>query len=144
MKTIEVKCYEFDELSDQAKENALSNYQMNAEYDWGDDAINSLKSFFNEIGLTIKDYSIDWLSPSHSEIEWDGKHNGRFVSEDFTGYGSDYSLSRSWNKNRDIRDAVWEFLIYCRDDYEYQISEEVYKELCEINEYYFDENGNLI
>jgi len=29
MKTIEVKCYEFDELSDQAKENALSNYHLN-------------------------------------------------------------------------------------------------------------------
>ena len=144
MKTIEVKCYEFDELSDQAKENALSNYQMNTKYNWGDDAINSLKSFFNEIGLTIKYYSIDWLSPSHSEIEWDGKHNGRFIKEYFTGYDSDYTLSKSWNKNRDIRDAVWEFLIDCRDDYEYQISEKGYKELCDANEYYFDENGNLI
>ena len=144
MKTIEVKCYEFDELSDQAKENALSNYQMNAEYNWGDDAINSLKSFFNEIGLTIKDYSIDWLSPTNYSIEWDGKHNGRFIKEDFTGYSSDYTLSKSWNKNRDIRDAVWEFLIDCRDDYECQLSEEGYKELCDANEYYFDENGNLI
>jgi hypothetical protein len=144
MKTIEVKCYEFDELSDQAKENALSNYQMNTEYNWGDDAINSLKSFFNEIGLTIKDYSIDWLNPSHSEIEWDGKHNGRFIKKYFTGYGYDYTLSKSWNKNRDIGDAVWEFLIDCKDDYEYELSEEGYKELCDANEYYFDENGNLI
>jgi hypothetical protein len=144
MKTIEVKCYEFDELSDQAKENALNKYQMNTRYDWGDDAINSLKSFFNEIGLTIKDYSIDWLSPDYSQIEWDGKHNGRFIKENFTGYSSDYTLSKSWNKNRDIRDAVWEFLIDCKNDYEYQLSEEGYKELCDANEYYFDENGNLI
>jgi hypothetical protein len=144
MKTIEVNIYQFSELSEQAKVRALSNYQSDCEYDWSYDAIQSLKAFMDAVGVKLSGYQIDWLCPSRSKVRYDGTPHSKFIKEELTGVFSDYSLTKTWNKTKSIEFAVSEFLKDCADDYEYQLSEENYAELCESNDYWFDENGNLI
>lgn len=144
MKTIQVNVYQFSELSEQSKVRALSNYQSDCEYDWSYDAIQSLKAFMNAVGVKLTDYQIDWLNPRISKVLYDGTPHSKFIKEELTGVFSDYSLTKTWNKTKSIELAVSEFLKDCADDYEHQLSEENYAELCESNDYWFDENGNLI
>jgi len=144
MKTIQVNVYQFSELSEQAKVRALSNYQSDCEYDWSYDAIQSLEAFMTAVGVKLTDYQIDWLNPRISKVRYDGTPHSKFIKEELTGVFSDYSLTKTWNKTKSIELAVSEFLKDCADDYEYQLSEENYAELCESNDYWFDENGNLI
>ena len=144
MKTIQVNVYQFSELSEQAKVRALSNYQSDCEYDWSYDAIQSLEAFMTAVGVKLTDYQIDWLNPRISKVRYDGTPHSKFIKEELTGVFSDYSLTKTWNKTKSIELAVSEFLKDCADDYEYQLSEENYAELCESNDYWFDENGNPI
>jgi hypothetical protein len=144
MKTIEVNVYQFSELSEQAKVRALSNYQSDCEYDWSYDAIQSLKAFMNAVGVELMDYQIDWLNPRISKVRYDGTPHGKFIKEDLTGVFSDYPLTKNWNYSKNIEYAVDCFLAEICNDYEYQLSEENYAEICESNDYWFDENGNLI
>lgn len=144
MKTIEVTIYQFSELTEQAKVRALMNYQSECEYDWAYDAIQSLKAFMNAVGVDMYNYDIDWLAPNRSKVYYNGTPHSKFIKEELTGVFSDYSLTKTWNKTKSIELSVSQFLKECADDYEHQLSEEGYAELCELNDYWFDENGNLI
>jgi GH25 family lysozyme M1 (1,4-beta-N-acetylmuramidase) len=144
MKTIEISAYQFSELSEQAKVRALANYQSDCEYAWSYEAIQSLKAFMNAVGVELWDYQIDWLCPSQSKVRYDGTPHGKFIKEDLTGVFSDYPLTKNWNYSKNIEYAVDCFLAEMCNDYEYQLSEENYAEICESNDYWFDENGNLI
>jgi len=144
MKTIEVNIYPFSELTEQAKVRALMNYQSDCEYDWSHDAIQSLKAFMNAVGVELDDYQIDWLCPSQSKVRYNGTPHSKFIKEELTGVFSDYSLTKTWNKTKSIELSVSQFLKECADDYEYQLSEKAYAEHCDANDYWFDENGNLI
>jgi len=144
MKTIEVTIYQFSELTEQAKVRALMNYQSDCEYDWSHDAIQSLKAFMNAVGVELWDYQIDWLCPSQSKVRYNGTPHSKFIKEELTGVFSDYSLTKTWNKTKSIELSVSQFLKECADDYEYQLSEKAYAEHCDANDYWFDENGNLI
>ena len=66
MKTIEVKLYEFEELSNEAKENAIEkNRFINVEHDWWDwfyegmaeigIKVNSFDVYYGNIDITIED-----------------------------------------------------------------------------------------
>ena len=58
MRIKETKVYEFDELSEEAKESAINDFRENREYFWGDDNEKTLNAFvehFSFIGL--KDWS---------------------------------------------------------------------------------------
>lgn len=59
MKTIEIKLYSFDELSEDAKENAINNYR-NTDYDnfYADELIDSVKAFLELFNIdTYRSYS---------------------------------------------------------------------------------------
>jgi hypothetical protein len=58
-KTINV--YKFDELSDEAKERALSIYSMECTYAWGNEAMDSLKAFISHFNCELKDWEVDFL-----------------------------------------------------------------------------------
>ena len=144
MKTIEVNAYQFSELSEQSKVRALMNYQSDCEYAWSHEAIQSLKAFMNAVGVELWDYQIDWLCPSQSKVRYDGTPHGRFIKEDLTGVFSDYPLTKNWNYSKNIEYAVDCFLAEICKDYEYQLSEENYAEMCENCDLWFDEDGNQI
>ena len=142
MRTKTINCYTFDELSDEAKDNV--KYTLCAEYVWMHDAIKSLRAFAYEIGIVITDYSIDAGCSAGSYILWEGTPHSRFIPQDLTGYCMDYSLTKTWNNTRDIDECFEELLSDIQKDYEYQWEDEYVIEMCEENEYEFDEQGNLI
>lgn len=149
MKTIEVKLFEFSELSERAKENAINQVRESRwEYDWSGEVLLGLENFLNEIGAYITDYSIDWQYPSRSYVKVDSSNvnfDFEFESDDYslTGYFTDYPLVKTWNKTKDIDDSIYAWLIDCSKDYEYQISDEGIAEFIECNEYEFTEQGNI-
>lgn len=143
MEKIEITLYQFSELSEESKQNALSTYEFDMEYIWGYEALDSIKAFFREIGVTLTNYSIDWLSPSQSYVKYQGTPHTQFIKHDLTGFCFDYSLTTKWNKTRDIEDSVHALLVECMHDYEYLLSEEAYSEHCQANEIYFDQQGNI-
>jgi len=80
MRTIELKVYPFDELSEEAKEKALQNYASDAEYFWGDDAIKSLEEFMKHFNCELSHYSINW-----------GEGYGNSIQISIPGYMKDIS-----------------------------------------------------
>ena len=142
MKTIEITLFSYNELSEKAKEKALLNYQINLEYYGAYEVLDSLKAFFEEIGVRLQNYSIDWYCPNNSWIKYEGKPEGRFIKHNLTGVYFDYPLTITWNKTRDIEQSISALLVECANEYENQLSEETFIEYCEENEIYFDEKGN--
>lgn len=66
MRTIEVKLYQFSELSEKAKEKAVEENASTQEYFWADDQIKSLQKFAEHFGAKLLKYEIDWLNNSYS------------------------------------------------------------------------------
>ena len=70
MKTITINLYSFNELSNEAKEKALQNWNENNSYFWSDDAIKSLKKFAEHFNCEVKNYSIDWNNAAKSDVSF--------------------------------------------------------------------------
>lgn len=142
MRTIEVNVFTYNELSEDAKQNARD--QLVSEYLWQHEAINSLKAFADEIGITIENYTIYWWYPSKSYIGWIGTPSTKYIKEDLTGYCMDYPLTKTFNKTKDVDEAINAWLEDCCNDFDHQQTDEYMIEHCEANGYEFDEQGNLI
>ena len=75
MKTLEIKLYSFDELSDEAKNKAIQNYKK--EYCeeigtfWQEENFNSIKAILNFFDVKIKYFEIDFSSAARSFINWE-------------------------------------------------------------------------
>ena len=145
MRIIETEAYTFDELSDDAKENA--KIELASEYFWENEATNSLYAFTEEIGIKITDYSMDWCAYGCINIEWewiDKIHTNDITVEQFTGYCMDFPLIEEWNDTKDVAKAIGAWVNDCQKDYEYQQTDEFMIEHCEANEYEFTKEGKLI
>lgn len=118
MKTIEVKLYEFNELSINSKKSAIENVKkLTPKNDWKKDAILSLKAFVSALE------------------ENDSVHS-------LTDYCADNILTDTWNKTKSLDKAINDWIKQCAKDYEYQISDEAIAESIVADEYEFTENGN--
>ncbi len=63
MRTITTQAFKFNELSQDAKETAISNKQhelMNDEFGWSEDYFMSVKKGLAHFGFTLENWSIDW------------------------------------------------------------------------------------
>ena len=157
MQTIDI--YSFDELSDKAKETAISNYRSNCfEYAWQDESHESLKAFCGLFGVEVTGYSIGtWV---HSYIETDAK-NGHFrgwnkqkvnaIPEFLTEYCLDCAFieafKREFEKTGDafysFNEAIDAGLKDWVADLEYQESNEYIADFLTANEFQFLENGRI-
>ena len=63
-KSVKIKIYKFNELSDKAKDRA----RHNRIWPWGDDYIKALKQFVLYFGCKLVDYNIDWASKYYSNV----------------------------------------------------------------------------
>lgn len=60
MKTIKIKLYSFDELSEEAKEVARDNYRTNFQsYHWASENTDTLKAFEKIFPIRVKNYAVD-------------------------------------------------------------------------------------
>jgi biotin-(acetyl-CoA carboxylase) ligase len=70
MKTIEIQLFKFDELSDKAKEKALTQYyDWNVNFDWWDSVYYDAKN----VGITINGFDIDRGNYCKIEFRYDEK-----------------------------------------------------------------------
>lgn len=170
MKTIEVKVYQFAELSDKAKDKAISELSdINVNYDWWD----SIYEDAATIGLKITRFDLDRSRHANGEFtlaanevaqnifnehgetcetfktaetfmeEWQPIFNN-YMDENH----EDYESYESEQKMQDIEDEFLKSLcedysIMLQNEYEYLTSEESIIESIEANEYDFTENGEL-
>jgi hypothetical protein len=74
MKTIEVKLYKFEELSEEAKEKAIEKWRNSGTDFHGDEYRDTLKKFEESFPIKVKDWSID---------PWGGSYiNSYFTGDD--------------------------------------------------------------
>jgi hypothetical protein len=173
MKTIEKTVYRFSELSDDAKDNAIYDAQVNMGYSWGDDALESIKALAEVFGGKVKDYGIDFFNstPSYMTFEMPemtlkeikeilntlGTYNKKIGRGNgdckLTGYTADEDaidgFRASFKKgNTDLNtlmeDAYYSWIEAAQDDCEAQYQEANFSETCDANDYYFDEDGKLV
>lgn len=171
MRTIEIKLYSFDELSEDAKQNAINNLQdINFHHDWYEHIYYDAQN----IGIKINGFDID--RGSYCEIEnFDDWH---IVAEKIIKEHSEicetYKIAESFLKERDeiintaIRDKNGDFedeneidsllddlesnfkndlsneyLSMLRESYDYLSSEDAIINTIEANRYDFTEDGKI-
>ena len=89
MKTVEVKVYEFKELSEKAKEKAKQDHAAAWGYAWQDEAIASLKAMAEAFGAKLRDYEIDFFNSSYSCAKFDAPNlSRREINKILTKLGS--------------------------------------------------------
>lgn len=158
MKTIELGLYKFDELSESAKQSAISDYRnRGSEYHWIDESLDSIKAFCNHFGVTLGDYEISPYSYSHIKTNAQNHHFRGMKLKDFdreympTGYCVDCDLwvtfYDTFKQKGDLlgafNAAIDAGLKAIINDMEYQDSKEYISEHLIINEYDFLESGKL-
>jgi len=131
MKTIEVKLYEFEELSAEAKENAIErNRTMNVEWDWWDSTYETMK----EIGIKISSFDIYYRNISIT-IE-DSHHT---ASETIKNFGEGMEIVKISKRFIADRDALIKKLGEGNDIAGYSVKEEFIDEYDEEIEYLEEE-----
>ena len=169
MRTIEITLYKFDELSDEAKENACEyvREQWHDFYAWHNDNQESLKEFAKFVGGKC-DYSVSLYGPSTAKITdlphymtgeyslTDWIHDNAHVIDSpcpFTGYCMDEPLLDPLREYlKDPADHTMEELIqegcdrWVRDyvaDWEHCYTDEYIWDFLQANEYEFTEDGSI-
>jgi len=157
MRTATVELYQFNELSDEAKERAREWWRDGLDYPWWSDAEASIRAFCDHFGVRVKDYSIGAYSPSYLDTD---AENGHFrgiklkaINREAmpTGYCLDCALwqtfydefKRTGSALYAFNEAIDAAAKAVREDMEYQYSDESVDEMLTINEYEFTENGKI-
>ena len=142
-----INIYSFDELSEEAKENALQYQRHNQHYFWNYEAIKSVKAFAELIGLKITNYSIDWLSPEQSFFKYDETNINKDlyidINTELTGYCMDYTLIKAWNETKSINQTLNKLLWECCADYEEQLTNQSIEDHLIANNYEFLKDGTI-
>lgn len=155
MKTINT--YSFAELSEEAKEKAISDYRSKGfEYAWQDENIESLNTFCALFGVSVTDWSIGTWGHSYIETNAENSHFRGWnkakvaaIPEFLTGYCLDCAFvdafKREFEKTGDalqsFNEAIDAGLKDWVADLEYQESDEYISEHLITNEYQFLEMG---
>lgn len=178
--TIEKNIYNFSELNEIAKLNAMSKYNnpVSCNEEWEA----TLNAFCYMFDIKMRDWSVgdyDYYFDvkSYGSINCGGyrlskylnnndnykyKYDNKYHTIDFmadncglTGFCGDYTVllpivetknyKRKYDTHEDMfNDCLKSLFSEWRDDRCYQASEEYFAELADINEWEFDENGNII
>lgn len=131
MRTIEVKLYQFEELSNESKENAIErNRTMNVEHDWWDCTYESMK----EAGVKINSFDI-YHRDINITIE-DSHETALRIIENFGEAMEVVTLSKQFIKDRD---ALVKRLGEGNEKDGYSVKEEFFEEYDEEIEYLEEE-----
>lgn len=147
--------YEFDELSDTAKDKAIENlYDVNIDIEWWDSTYEDA----NTIGLEITGFDLDRGSYCHGKFTESPETVIRLIKENHGRACETYKTAMQYKKElkktksdgdyESVRDEFLESLledyrIILQKDYDYMTSKEAIIETIEANEYTFLENGTM-
>ena len=157
MKTIAINIYSFDELNEEAKENARNWFRRGFDFAWSDESLHSIKAFCAEFNITLKDWSVNpYESPSIETNAENSHFRGRnlkaFKRDSMpTGYCLDCDLYATFfdvfkstgDAKQAFTDAIWQAAVSWRNELEYQLSEESIDDALRVNEYEFLESGDI-
>ena len=160
MRTIEQTIYQFEELTESAKETARQWWRTGADYPFHDENINSIKEFCDHFGVTLKDWSI-YGRGEHLTTNADNCHFRGITLADAKqladkGYLPDSgiwldctmieSFYEDFKKTGDafyaFRQALETALKAINKDIDYHFSDESADENITMNDYEFTEDGN--
>lgn len=155
--TIIRNVYTFDELSDAAKETAREWYRQGDEYPWMDEAMQSIRTFCEHFGVSIRNYCIDSYGYLYVSTDAENTHfrgvKLRQINCDAmpTGYCLDNTLwfefydefKRTGDALAAFNDAIDAAVRDIREDIEYHYSDECVDESILCNEYEFTEDGRI-
>jgi hypothetical protein len=169
MQQITIKTYKFDELSDKAKEKAISEFaSINVDYEWWEFIYEDAE----QIGLKINEFDTDRGSYVRGKMTVDFEDSLQAILTNHGDSTDTYKLAVSYqglltdlkrkSKLRGINESVnetyeddlyelredyehdlkEEYLSLLRKEYEYLISDEAIIDTIQANEYSFLEDGS--
>lgn len=147
MRTITTTVYEFDELTDDAKQKVIENLcDINVDYDWWDTTYQDAK----EVGLNIGGFDT-YRGTIEGKLTDEMQYTCKSIMVDH-GIGTDtYKLAEQWqhkhgedNEEEFTKLLLEEYLSILRKEYEYLTSEEAIIDTIEANEYEFTKDGELV
>ena len=155
MRTIEMKVYTFEELSDEAKRKAIYKYQEECSYDWWE----YLYSEAEEIGIEIDGFDVyrrtikgSLLMNVPDIVDLILKNHGEgtatyTLAEEFRTrldeLDEEYDNAYSQIEQEFLDEVLAVYLGYLRNEWEYVNSEEYFADLCKDNEWEFFEDGKF-
>lgn len=157
MKEITIKLYEFDELSEQAKEHAHHQWLPSSDFPWWPESVGALEDFCLLFGVSLLDYDVGVYGPSYvhtnaHEIPLElVTHETLDAMADKNGYVMAFDLVADYKKYRksglDSRRAFLEAVDSWKDsvvkEMEYYESIEYFQEFVQANDYMFTQKGDL-
>jgi hypothetical protein len=111
MKTATINTYDFNELSDSAKQSAMFN--LNDGYSWTEEAVDSIKGFCAHFDLTLTDYCVGNSSNRSNNVR---VRSNNVNTEEL----SDVRLFKYLSNKFDIKNTLsgnCPFTGYCADEY---------------------------
>lgn len=158
MRTIEIKVYKFNELTERVKDRVRDSFRSRGDlFGWDAEWQDSLRAFCDKFGVKIKEYNVGYRG---TDITTDAENNHfrgiRFKDidkdESLTGYCGDsaflYPFSDEWKRSGSalvaFKHALYEGLKEWENDRDHAYSDEAIDEFIEINEYEFTEDGDYV
>jgi hypothetical protein len=168
MKTICINAYAFQELSSKSKESAQNHWMYYGHSFVYDCHLYDIKNLVKLFDFEIEDYTLNCDYAHHSYVKYksycssdafknvDGIRLWKYIQNnklmDISSF--DYYLKplADFIKKPSAYVTVYDIIDDClnliyksiQSDYEYQCSEEYFTELCDINDWMFDEFGKQI
>jgi len=171
MKTIKTTVYQFDELSDDAKETAIQNLScINVDFEWWEFTYEDAKN----AGIKIISFDIDRGSycngeffddacftahkiiANHGDMSETFKTSTQFLSDrddlvsaaekdEHGEFVDEYELDEKLDEIEDeyLKSILEDYRIILSSEYDYQTSEKAIIETIKANEYDFLENGKM-
>jgi len=157
MKTILINLYEYDELSEEARERAIEKLcDINIDHEWWDYVYDDAEN----IGLKITGFDIDRRSYCEGDFIEYPEEVARLIIENhgescetyktakaFLGAIKDIDLDEDDMPEEEInefkRSLLEDYRIMLQHEYEYKTSTEAIEETIRINEYQFTEDGSI-
>lgn len=156
MRIKQTEVFQFEELSDSAKEKARNWGREAIDYD-STDELDSVNKFCDEFGVKLTNYSVGPYACPEYKTNADNSHfRGRKLREFNrdampTGYYLDCDLyqtfydefKRTGDAKSAFDKALWAGFIAWRDEIEGQLSNDYIDDYLIANEYEFDKDGHL-
>lgn len=149
--------YTFEELSDDAKSRARQWWTANLDYPWFDEAIDSIKAFCDEFGVSITDYQLgeygSYVRTNATNDSFRGftlKQAEQLREKELSGYYLDMDMTKefydvfkaSGDAKYSFQQALEQALISIQKDIEWQYTDEAVDDCLIANQYEFDQEGN--
>jgi len=149
METIATTVYDFNELSESAKDTARQWYCEGAyDYDWWGATYEDAE----RAGIKITEFDTGHSNMIHGELQLSGRDSARAILKDHDSTCETYKTAidylyrqphdgTAFDEDGYLRAILQDYLYMLHDEAEYLVSEECVDEMIQANEYTFTESG---